>query len=297
MPVAPKNQDKLGSFRALGVHFTRQEGDNHIGDCPLCGKENKFNVHSESTKWQCWSCQAGGNSTSFVEQLWERLDAETTEYKSIADSRNLYFPETAITWGLVYSHSLQCWLVPGYNILGEVKQLYRYQKVNKRMLLLPTPTLGHQLFGVNLYDKRKPIVDLCEGPWDAMVLWELLAHGKMVEVNGKSTIQQTASTTHSLASDRNVLAAPGCKVFKPEWCSLFAGKVVNLYYDNDHPITQKDGTQRIVGGYAGLQRVAEMLQQSSDPPKEINYKRWGSKGYTPTLPNGTDVRDLLTGAV
>ncbi len=165
-------------------------------------------------------------------------------------------------------------MVPGYNIEGELKQLYRYIPTAKGKKLLATPTAKHQLFGISLYDVGKPITFICEGPWDAMVLWEALGEAKR--------------------EDCNVLGVPGCSTFSKIWLPLFAGKTVNLMYDNDHPRKHpKTGKTVAPAALSGMRRVARMLMACSEPPSEVNFLRWGEKGYDLNRPSGFDIRDFF----
>ncbi len=160
------------------------------------------------------------------------------------------------------------------------------------MRLLPTPTLKHKLFGVNLYNKKKSEVFLCEGVFDAMALWETLRTTKR---NDKGELISTANPNSSLLYEANVLAVPGCKVFFVDWIPLFSGKTVNLVFDNDHPRENpKTGKDIEPAGLSGMQRIAAILNADKKPPLVINYLQWGEHGYDLDLPSGYDVRDHLT---
>ena len=155
--------------------------------------------------------------------------------------------------------------------------------------MLATPTFNHGLWGVDLYDKGKGTVYLCEGLWDACALWECLYRAKEVDAE----LVPVANPDDSVLADANVLAVPGCSVFMEGWSKLFAGKIVNLLYDNDHP--RKQGKKRVKGaGLQGMQRAASILSNATKPPAEINYLRWSTEGHDSNLPDGYDVRDCIT---
>jgi hypothetical protein len=234
--------------------------------------------------------KGGGNASRFIRMLWEECDKTTANYDELAKERKLLYADTLIHWEVVYSPWTKNWLVPGYNADHTMTQLYRYTLVDGKRRLLPTPTLGHQLHGVNLYDASCTNIYLCEGPWDGMALWEVLGQCKRTEQG----LIATGSREKSLLGDACVLAVPGCNTFMESWLPLFSGKVVHLLYDSDHPrINEKTGKPVAPAGLTGLQRVAKILSEASEPPAEIHYLQWGANGYDPSLPSGYDVRDWL----
>lgn len=297
----PKIQEKppksLRPFIFHGVDLDWQIGETEAkaDECPWCGHD-EFSVNRDTTLWQCFSCGEKGNSSVFLQHLWNVSDAETTDYSVLSETRGLRYPETLMHWGVVFSTLTQRWLVPGYDASGKLRQLYKWVEVRNRSLLIPTPTLGHQLHGVNLYDKEKSIVYLCEGPWDGMVLWEWLRGKKLVNgPEGQTTLASTANQEASLIGDASVLAVPGCQVFDDSWLSLFAGKVVNLMYDNDHPKKHpKTGKMIAPAGPGAMQRIGRLMMESEKPPLNVNYLRWGENGFDSELPDGFDVRDALS---
>jgi len=294
----PKIDDRPNSLRPYlfhGLDLSWRDGDkNATAQCPWCGREGKFSAKIETGIWRCWNaaCSEQGNARVFLRTLWKASDEVTTDYGELAQDRSLQQPDTLMHWGVVRSTITNDWLVPGYSIGGKLNQLYRYvERSQHQGRLLPTPTLGHQLHGVNLYDKNKSVVYLCEGPWDAMVLWETL---RSVKETGEGEFASTANLAVSLLSNANVLAVPGCMVFFPAWTPLFAGKRVNLMYDNDHPRKHpKTGKMLAPAGLGGARRTAAILMAAKNAPREINFIEWGKGGYSPDLANGYDVRDCL----
>jgi hypothetical protein len=150
---------------------------------------------------------------------------------------------------------------------------------------------------VNLYNKDKPDVYLCEGWGDGLALWEILRSVKR-STDKNATLSITGAEAASIYSQANVLAVPGANVFYEQWCPLFEGKRVFLLYDNDHP--RKHNGKTIEGvGYAGMRRAAQILGACRQPPKEIHYLNWGrlqgKKEYHDlTLKTGFDIRDALS---
>ena len=279
--------DELKPYTFHGLHLEYGKSSKEaMGDCPFCGREGKFSINLQRGTWRCLICDQKGNQYTFLELLWE--NATDTGLADLAQERGLQ-ESTLQEWGVAKSPLTGEWLVPGHNTKGELRQLYRYVKMKDgRMRLLATPTMSHCLHGVNLYNQSKPLVYLCEGPWDAMRLWEVLATSK--EKDGKFV--RTKSSKGALISGANVLAVPGCSTFNEAWKGLFIGKRVYIAYDNDHP-RQHNGKTVEPAAYAGVQRVTGILGKST---KETRYLKWGSKGYNLKLPSGMDVRDLLNGS-
>lgn len=289
--IQEKPPKKLQPFIFHGVDLDWQSGETEAkaDECPWCGHD-EFSVNRDTTLWQCFSCGEKGNSSVFLQHLWDISDAGTTDYSVLSETRGLIYPETLMHWGVVFSPLTRRWLVPGYDADGKLRQLYKWVEMKDRSLLLPTPTLGHHLHGVNLYDESKSVVHLCEGPWDGMVLWEFLRHTKETDKG----LRPTANPDASLLSGANVLAVPGCQVFDDSWMPLFAGKTVNLMYDNDHPKRHpKTGKTTPPAGPTAMRRIGKLLLGAKDSPSEVNYLRWGKDGFDPELPSGFDVKDCL----
>lgn len=297
MPDMPEH---LRPYHFHGLEFV-MEGDEGIADCPWCGRERKFSVNSKTGLWRCMVCNEGnengrmvkgGNIYIFLRKLWT-MSLENTkpnDYKQLAQDRRLEHPETPKLWGLCRSIATGHWLVPGYNAEGKITGLYQYIKSSARSILYPTPTLGHHLHGVNLYRPKCETVWLCEGPWDAMALWESLRVCTLAD----GVLKATTDPKRSMLRTNCVLAVPGCEVFLDSWGSLFAGVTVNLMYDNDHPRTHPRTGQAIApAGLNGMQRVAKLLAALPKPPAALQYLQWGNAGYNPDLPSGYDVRDYL----
>lgn len=258
-------------------------------DCVFCGKSGKLSINLTSSKYQCFVCGERGNSVTFIRKLWEMSQKLTKDrdYKSLADESGFLDLNSARVWGLAKHMLTGEWCLPGFNKDSKVTGLYRFVKIKDEKTgnwghkLFASPTLGHHLFGVDLYQPQKPTCYLCEGWRDAVKLYETLS---MFEDNGVS-----------LLADANVLSVPGTNSFKLEWAKFFEGKHVKIMFDNDHPKQHpKTGEEILVGGRAGTARVAAMLNGSAE---SIEYLAWGGrrghKGYTLDLPNGTDVRDYL----
>jgi hypothetical protein len=298
--VKSATPDPLRPYTFHGVHLEWEQGrDQAIGDCPWCGREGKFYVNIENGLWDCKICtpgmggEGGGNSLTFLKRLWEESDKRNTseELDNLARDRRLLYPETLTYWGVTKSIITNDWIIPAYGVKGNLTQLYRYihNRVEGRMMLLPTPTLTHGIIGLNLFNKDRPNIHICEGPWDGMGMWELMRTAKTDYEEGGLT--PTGSEASSLLSKTNVIAMPTCTSYREEWGSLLEGKVVTLFFDSDHPRTHNKTVSR--AGYDGMVHVARLLSKRSPSVKSLHYICWGKEGYDPEQTSGYDVRDEI----
>lgn len=262
------------------------KGDQATSDCPLCGKSGKFSIQIDTTRFKCWSCGASGNALAFIRQLYEVSVRGTSHdfIESVMHDRRLCNPDTVTAWGVcksaITSHT---WLLPGYGVDGKLDQLYKRTQIQGSdgvwsWRLLPTPGIWpegkvHALhLAINDFKPDRSRIDLLEGPWDAMAYWEIL--------------QTTMGS-----EDSNVVAVPGCNVWRDDWTTLCKGKDVTIWYDSDRP--RLHNGQTFSAGYDGTRRVARKL---SGHASSISWLKWGPDGYDPSLPDGWDVRDSLSGA-
>jgi hypothetical protein len=285
---------KLRPFTWHGIPLGPIRNNESYGDCIFCSRSDKFAVNSITGKWHCWKCGKEGNVWTFLREF-HALCLEATkpnEYRDLATNRGYLDIQCLIEWGLARSITTGDWLIPGYNGSQSMTSLYRNMKQQDGShRLIPTPTLGHHIHGMNFWDAKKPIVYICEGPWDGIALWEVLTQTK---VSG-SGMCPTASRENSLYAQANVIAVPGAEVFFEPWLALLEGKIVNLMYDSDHPRKHpKTGHISPGAGWHGMQRVVEMLDKSSHKPQEINCLTWGPEGFDPKHKSGFDVRDMIT---
>ena len=236
--------------------------------------------------WRCLVCgtgtaAGGGNGLVFARLVYEHAAQSILAnprgdsgafLAAVAVDRRLLSAATVAAWGVCRARD-GVWLVPGYGADGKLDQVYR--RIGGK--LLPTPGIwpdgkAHALhLPVGDFDLARPNVVVCEGPWDGMALWE---------VWDRST------------GNTNVIAVPGCNVWRAEWTELCRGKCVTLMFDSDHPREFVPGRSSRAG-YDGMVRVAKRL---SGVAASVRWLRWGPEGYDPTKPSGWDVRDHLSAA-
>jgi len=293
-PVKREVPDSLRPYIFHGVKLYWQGNDkNAKGECPFCGREGgKFQVSILKSTCRCLSCGIGNdnnglNPSSFVRELWEQSCAAKPDMKEIVAHRNIDV-KTLTSWGVTINPLNGNWVIPAYNQEGKMIQLYAYKMVKGKLRLLLTPTLGHQLFGMDHWDPKKDMVFVAEGPWDAMALWKQLGETRMRE----EELLVTHDEEHSLRMSCNVLGVPGTNAFSDSWIPLFRNKSVNVLFDNDHPRRNaKTGKTILPAGFQGDKRVAGIIASVAS---DVSYLSWGEEGYDSSLKDGLDVKDLLT---
>jgi len=265
-------------------------GNEAVGDCPFCGGEGKFNINIETSKFRCWagSCGESGNSATFLRKyaIFSQVSTLDADYREFAKRSNFAGIEGLKAFGVAKSPMNDKWIVPGYNAQLEISGIHKWTKIQDKKgkwieKLLPTPGLGHHLFNGASFNPALPVIDLCEGWRDGIAWYETLA----------SSEHETFNLSH-----RNVLSVPGTNSFKAAWAPLFAGKIVNILFDNDYPKVNKLTKETLEpAGVAGVKYVTSMLRACPTPPFEINFLAWGDsdQGHTETLPDGHDLRDFL----
>lgn len=304
MPKIPTEETKetqddtpepLKPYKSLGLTISHRKGaKDATSDCPFCGRENKFNINVENSKFGCVVCSESGNQYVFIRRIYEASLANTKleDYRLLREQKHLLSEEVLKDWGVCKSIINGKWLCPGYNEKGTINQLYQYSYNGERWAWFPTGGLaGHSLMGMGKFDPKKPVIGLCEGLWDGAALYEILGLTKSTEEG----YRPTGSYEASLLADKNILSFPAAKVFKESWLPLFSGAIVVLLAQNDHPkLNEKTGTYSSPASYSGMERIAKLLMGYKDPPAEIRLLHWGEKGYNPDLKSGYDLRDELT---
>lgn len=293
MPEIGTKSDKLSTYKFYGLDLD-DRGDQAVGECPWCGKEGKFSVKVSTGQWKCWSCaqgndRGGGNELEFIRQLHARA-VECGVPFELRENRSLLDAATFAAWGVHVSPITREVLVAGHEAGGKLTQLYKYAppEGKKSTLMVPRGT-HHALFGVPLYDPKKPKVWVVEGLWNCMALYEVLRQMK----RGDEGYVRTGSVESSLYSKVNILGIPGAGSFNEKWSQLLDGKDVTIITDSDHPREGTGGKMVEGAGYAGLKRTCVLLSRSEGTPKSVSYLKWGDEGYDPNLAHGFDVRDAV----
>ena len=131
----PKIRDIAEALRVYAFHgvdiFSRASlsGDEVAVDCVFCGREEKLYINSQTGQWQCKVCTATGNNYEFLRLFWKHCDTTTNSYNDLSTDRGFLFEETPMYWGLCRSTLRPDWLAPGYNLKGDIIQLYCYAQI------------------------------------------------------------------------------------------------------------------------------------------------------------------------
>lgn len=285
----------LRAYYAHGLTDLTVRGDEAAGDCPNCGRKAKFSINTGTGLAHCVhaDCAVSWNPIAFLRWVAESGSCPGDQASMLAADRGLLSGDTVRDWGFVLSPITGEWVVPGYGPGGKVDQVYRYEEPpgrKDRRVLMATPGIGHGLLGMGLWDQNKPNVFVCEGPWDAMCLWEVFKSARP-EAGGFMLTGRPDAATYKTT---NVIAAPTCSVFDQLWSPLFAGKTVTFLYDSDHPKQGKAGNPMPPAGWAGVKHACTVLAGAKDRPAEVRALWWGEDGYDPAKPSGYDVRDWFT---
>lgn len=294
MPTVEKTPPNLKPYLFHGVSLETR-GDQAVGDCPFCGKDGKFSIELSSGKARCWSCSSGNekgglNPLLFLRRLWSESFKQTDEdtYTELSEDRGYLSARSLIAWEAARSILTGEWMLPAYSSDGKLSQVYLYRPdfSTRKRRLLATSDVPHGLFGVQLFDKSKKRLYFCESVWDAIAWWEMLGRIKATD----SGLKLTGSESASLLADANVLASPGCNVFREDWCPFFSGKEVVLLCQSDYPNPNSGRSP----GYEGMKRVAGVLARAAEKPVSISYLKWGENGYDLDQASGYDIRDALS---
>ena len=291
--AADKELERLKPYEFHGVDLS-VEGGHAVGDCPFCGRDGKFSVDVATGLWRCFVCASGtaaggGNGLVFTRLIHEYAvrslvydsNGTTSWASNVANDRRLLSVDTPAAWGMAPARD-GTWLVPGYGADGRLDQVYRRVKAKDGdkwvWQLRPTPGIwpegkAHALHIPTVIAESwragntSNHVWVMEGPWDGMAIWELCAE---------------------LGVD--IIAVPGCNVWRDEWTEMCRGKQVTLFFDSDYPKEFIPGKVSRAG-YDGMARIAKRL---SGVAAGVKWVKWGEEGYDPARPSGWDVRDHLT---
>lgn len=245
--------DFLRVLKEHNFNLCRESGDESIGDCLLCGKDEHFYVNLKKGVWDCKSCGEGGNEHKFLYKLGmvyhNDLFSARHEDQLRLLSADRGLPISALkAWHLGWDNVGKRYTIPvvtGKGVCSDIR-LYKFKSSTRA-----SAGTNAGMFNIHQIDPAH-IVYVCEGEWDGMALDWLL---KKLSVSG------------------TVVAVPGASIFKKEWLPAFRNCNVQLLYDNDP-----------AGEQAEL-KVQKLLEGTA---KSIKYISWLNG-----LPTGYDVRDWI----
>lgn len=223
----------------------RPSGNQFVGQCPFCEKDEKFWFNKDFL-WDCKNanCDPGsgkartGNAITFVRQLLEMFDTGTKGAERLGELFGI--PSYKLqALGVKFNPFTQEVLIPTMKE-GKISGLYKVVSIDGKARVLCCTGLDHALF--HYPEFCHDTIVITEGHKDRCTA-EYIFEGKNVTIIG----------------------VPGANVWKPEWTNLLAGHDVVFMYDND------------AAGRQGMERViAKHIATNSLKPKSVKHVIWPS---------------------
>lgn len=245
---------KLKPFIELGFVPARTTGNEARGECPFCGKTDKFYVNTDTGQWSCKAghCQREGNVYSFMSewhsQHMSSHQGHEVDWERLRADRGLPV-ETLKDAGMVWDGAQ--WYLPIHNFKGSIINFKRYSVGGKLMSLSGLDVHLYNAHRLTDSKMKKMPVFLMEGEWDGMAMEAMLSEASELGV---------------------VVAQPGAGTFKDQWAEPFSGRDVTMGHDND-PDGER-GKKRVHSKIGGLVQT-------------LRHIRWPDQ-----LPNHFDARDF-----
>lgn len=236
--------DNLNGFRAHGITFNRDAGNQAVGGCPFCGKDDHFYANKQTKLWDCKRCGEKGNFEDFLEKIAKAHSSKLTEdrLRELADDRGI--PVEAFR-GLGIGWTGNEYTIPVRSTTGRTIDV-RFFRTGHKLRSSPTASLGlYFAEELVLPENSGRRIFVAEGEWDAITLRWILRNLTM--------------------SEGTVVGVPGAATFKDQWLRFFEQRNVFLTYDNDR------------AGYAGMEAAAKKLENIA---KSVQTIKWPEN--TPT---------------
>ncbi|MBW1779359.1 MAG: toprim domain-containing protein [Deltaproteobacteria bacterium] len=184
-----KAKGPIDTFRQHNVYLEPAGSGHARGDCPFCGKADKFYLNTKTGQWDCKKCGESGNVKTFFEKraIINAENLQGTIAKKLAKSRGLKV-KTLRAWRVGWDG--ESYTIP-VDFCGKTYDLRRY-RIGRKML----GSTGGNVSLIGIDDPDTDVVFIAEGEWDGMALWECLqengAHGSVVVVPGANTFPKHA---------------------------------------------------------------------------------------------------------
>lgn len=263
------SRKRLRPYIYWDVDFVEQVGDEFLAKCPFClhndvrtGKGH-FYVNYQSGAFNCKSCGKDGSWKTFLELIYKKHLARTTEEHLLKLTKAKGIPLPILEQAKI-AYTRNRYLFPVWDYDKEITDL-RVLRIGRKEISTGGASVG--LYGLEDLQDIKRLnepVYLCEAALDKLSLQWLLWRTEKKGI---------------------VLSAPGANTFKDEWIhtNLFDNRDLIICYDNDD------------AGYGyldetnfkaeGSRKVEDKLRNST---KSINFIIWPE-----SLRKGYDVRDFI----
>jgi hypothetical protein len=244
----PNKKESLRGFVAHGADYHRLSGNQAIGYCPFCNKDNHFFTNVENQLWDCKRCGAKGNFNKFLELIAKKNAKELFEKpaKMLALAANRKLPKSAfLKWEVGWNGKEYTIPIRGAN--GTVEDLRRWT-IGGKSQATPGAKLGlmgaHKLAlmpGAEAY--------ICEGEWDCIALAWLF---KKLDTNCVA------------------VGVTGASVFKDAWIPLFEGRKVFLMHDKDK--AGDEGKKLCIGKLRSVAREIKVVEWPEFLPEGFDVR-------------------------
>jgi len=265
--------DYVKWMKSYGVRFKRLSGNEYEAECPFCDHDDRFYVNIRTGQYYCQhaSCEASGNWETFTRQLYEESLGEETqaELETLAEARDhpLIDPNVLREWGITTSRTDGTYLLPGWDTDG-IRNVYRLATFHHKSTWIGAASKSPAMFLTTAPQPGQTII-ICEGVWDAMVLWSAM---RQTRFDG-AQYHRTRSRKRSLLTDYAVVGLPGATSVPKSLRDIVAGHDVILALDNDE---------------AGRKGNAKCVSQLSKEAKSVRSFLWEE-----IWQDGTDISDLF----
>lgn len=221
-----------------------EQGNQIVGDCPFCSRALKFYVNEDNKKWDCKVCERFGGFLTFLSEMTKLCEKRLTKEKATWLSKSRGVSIATLKYAHVGFNPLtNHYTLPTFQADGEtVADLRIY--TNGR--LISTSGCKTGLWNSASLMNNDGQVWLCEGEWDGLAMWEIIA------------------------GLEPVVAVPGAAVFKPQWINMMRDRKVIALYDNDQP--GRTGAIKAFNLLHPVTRELRFLHWSPETPDKFDIR-------------------------
>lgn len=238
----PRRQSTpVDGFLQHGVVLESGASGQMRGDCPFCGREDRFYVNAETGSWHCKKCDRTGGLPQFLEYKTQTNQENLTDKRLalLANNRGVS-PDAIKAWRVGWDG--EQYTIP-VDVCGKMYDLRRYQ-IGKKVMA----TTGGKVSLAGITDPNSNVVWLCEGEWDGMAMWDVL---KMNNIDG--SVYSTVGSS-----------------FPSHAIPIFEGKRVIALFDNDK--AGRNASKRANSMLSGVAKQLLFLRWPEDVPDKFDVR-------------------------
>jgi len=259
------------------------------GACPFCLKGDKhFTVRTADEEkvggktrapgmYHCKKCGESGNHFNFINAILNKSAPKQfvpSYYDELVEAKGL-MAETFWEFSVVRSLVNGQWLLPSFNTMGKLCNLYRVdqdEKEGKLIIKSAASPIEQQLYRMNKLTKETETVYLVEGHWDTMAFSEVVAH--LTSRGTQVVLKPKPDYNCPLSQKVAVIGLPGACTIKDTWFRSFKKKGLVVCFDNDQ------------AGESAFSRFHQGINASKHKPHSLKKLNWRTGDVN-------DLRDLL----